>query len=94
MQIKLTIPALKDLDSIETYIYQDDPKAAKEVVLKIILKIKTILVNSPGIGRPGRVKNTREYVLSDLPYIIPYRVRGGTLEILRIMHTARKYPCA
>jgi toxin ParE1/3/4 len=94
MQIKFSKPALKDLDNIETYIYQDNPKSAKEVVLKIIHKIKIILVNSPGIGRPGRVKNTREYVINDLPYIIPYRVKDGCLEILRIMHTSRKYPSA
>jgi toxin ParE1/3/4 len=92
MQIKLTTSAVNDLDDIETYIYKDNPKVAKEVVLKIIYKIKTILVNSPGIGRPGRAKNTREYVLSDMLYIIPYRVKNDCLEILRIIHSSRKYP--
>jgi len=39
------------------------------------------------LGRPGRVLGTRELVVPDTSYIIPYRVRGNTLEVLRVFHT-------
>ncbi|PIW88418.1 MAG: type II toxin-antitoxin system mRNA interferase toxin, RelE/StbE family, partial [Nitrospirae bacterium CG_4_8_14_3_um_filter_44_28] len=40
----------------------------------------------------GRVEGTRELVISGLPYIIPYRVKNNTIEILRVLHAARKWP--
>jgi toxin ParE1/3/4 len=33
-------------------------------------------------------------VIPDTPYIIPYRVREGRVEVLRIFHAARKWPPA
>lgn len=44
------------------------------------------------MGRAGRVAGTRELVVADTPYIIPYRVRGDAVEILRVFHAARKWP--
>jgi len=44
------------------------------------------------MGRVGRVKGTRELVLADIPYIIPYRVVGGEIEILTVMHAAQRWP--
>ena len=40
----------------------------------------------------GRIAGTRELVISRFPYLIPYRVRGGSAEILRVFHTARQWP--
>lgn len=50
-----------------------------------------VLSNSPGIGRPGRVKSSRELVLVDIPYIIAYRVKDSTIEILRVLHQIRMW---
>jgi len=38
------------------------------------------------------VLGTRELVVRNLPYIIPYRVRDNTIEILRVLHTSRRWP--
>jgi plasmid stabilization system protein ParE len=38
------------------------------------------------------VLGTRELVIEGLPYIIPYRVRDNHVEILRVLHTARRWP--
>lgn len=92
MKIIYTPAADRDLDDIETYIFKDNPSAATEVILTILEKIETIIVNNPGIGRKGRLLGTREFVFNDLPYVIPYRVKDGVLEILRIIHTSRKFP--
>ncbi len=44
------------------------------------------------MGRAGRVPGTRELLIPGTPYIIPYRVRAGAVEILRVFHAARRWP--
>jgi plasmid stabilization system protein ParE len=44
------------------------------------------------MGRPGRVARTRELVVTGTPYILPYRVTAGVLEVLRVLHASRKWP--
>ncbi len=92
MQIVWTDAASEDLDSIEDYIFQDNPKAAIEQVLRIINVAEEYLSDNPGIGRSGRVPKTRELVVSGSPYIVVYRVRNQVLEIIRIIHSAQQWP--
>ena len=40
----------------------------------------------------GWVPNAREMMVLDTRYIVPYRVRGDTIEILRVFHTSRRLP--
>lgn len=91
MKIILSPLANQDLDEIESYIFKDNLAAAVDVILEILDKIQNIIVLNPSIGRKGRILGTREFVLNDLPYIIPYRVKDGALEILRVVHTSRKF---
>ncbi|MGO9598023.1 MAG: type II toxin-antitoxin system RelE/ParE family toxin [Isosphaeraceae bacterium] len=51
-----------------------------------------LLKRNPALGRPGRVTGTREIMVPDTPYILPYRVRGDAVEILRFFHAARRWP--
>jgi toxin ParE1/3/4 len=37
-------------------------------------------------GRAGRVDGTREWVLTGTPYIAVYRLKGGFIEVLRVLH--------
>jgi len=83
--------ALRDLDEAEAFIAQDNPAAATHVVLEIVRAV-TFLREQPGIGRPGRVPGTRELVVPNVPFIVPYRVKGQTIEVLRVYHTSRKWP--
>lgn len=53
-----------------------------------------LLARYPALGRPGRVEGTRGLVVPDTPHVIPYRVRRGRVEVLRILHAARKWPRA
>ena len=46
----------------------------------------------PKSGRPGRVAGTLELVIPRLPYIVPYRIKGDAIEVLRIYHAARMWP--
>jgi plasmid stabilization system protein ParE len=44
------------------------------------------------MGRPGRVLGTRELVVPDTPYVIPYRVRRERLELIAVFHGRQKWP--
>ena len=91
MRIKWLRTALRNLDDEATYIAQDNVSAAQTVV-KRILEAVAQLADQPGLGRPGRVPDTRELVVLKTRYIIPYRVRGETISILRVFHTSRRLP--
>lgn len=91
MQVKWLRRALENLNDEAEYIAKDSPRMAGEFVLHIRASARS-LAQHPNIGRPGRIPGTRELVVTRFPYILPYRVRGGALEILRVFHMARKWP--
>jgi len=91
LQILWTKGASDNLDEVEAYIGQDNPRAAIETVLKVINSVNQ-LAKYPAIGRPGRIEGTRELVILDTPFIVPYRIKNTTIEILRIFHHAQKWP--
>ena len=84
--------AIADLAALRAYIAQDDPAAAQRVALHVIRNVETLLPNNPQMGRPGRVPGTREFVIPRTPYIVPYRLVGNTIQVLRVFHTARQWP--
>jgi toxin ParE1/3/4 len=82
--------ALANLDAEAEYIAVDDRAAAGRVVLRILRAVE-LLKKNPALGRAGRVAGTRELVVAGTPYIVPYRVRGEAVEILRVFHATRKW---
>ena len=91
MRVKWTRKALRALDEIADHIAQDRPMAARRVVERIHESISH-LADHPLIGRQGRVPGTRELVVPRTSVILPYRLKGDTLEILHVFHTARRWP--
>lgn len=91
MRVKWLRQALRKLDEEAAYIAQDSPKSAAALVAHLMASAE-MLAEHPHMGRPGRVPGTRELVVTRFPYILPYRVRGEAVEILRVFHTARKWP--
>jgi toxin ParE1/3/4 len=83
--------ALRNLDEDLTYIASDDPEAAR-IVLRRIMESVSLLSTQPSLGRPGRVPGTRELLVSNTRYLIPYRFRRNTIEILRVFHLSRRRP--
>ena len=73
------------------YIAADDPAAAR-LVVKCVLDAVAQLAAQPGLGRPGRVTGSREWVVTGTRYIAPYRERGDTLEVLLLFHASRRPP--
>jgi len=91
MQLVWTESAISDLISIREYIERDNPEAA-EIVADSILRSVEMLESNPMAGRVGRVTGTRELVIAKYPYIIPYRIRGQQVELLRVIHSRREWP--
>jgi len=88
MRVRWLRKALLNLDEEASYIAQDDPRAAQRVVPRVLDSIAQ-LAEQPG---PGRVPGTRELIVLRTRYIVPYRVRGKTIEILRVFHSSRRPP--
>ena len=92
MRIRWTEPAARDLTQICDYIQEHDSGAtARRVALSIYERVSA-LIEFPERGRQGRLKGTRELILTGLPYLAVYRVRGQDVEILRILHGAQAWP--
>jgi len=85
-RIRWTVRALPRFDQIGAYIEKDDPNAAAGVVTRLVAAVD-MLAELPAAGRISRITGTRELVLSDIPYIIPYRLRHD-IEILTVMHAS------
>ncbi len=85
-----TKPALQDIDDIGAYIASDDQVAAENTVRRVFEAVAGLRY-FPHIGRLGRIRNTRELVVSGTPYVAAYRLREN-VEILAVYHGARKWP--
>jgi toxin ParE1/3/4 len=92
MRVEWSVDALSDLRAITTRISQDNPKAAARFSETIFAGVERLAL-FPSIGREGRVIGTREWIITKGPYVIPYRVRNGHLQVLAIFHTRRSAPC-
>lgn len=91
MRVRWLRAALHNLDEQASWIAADDPAAARLVVQRV-LTAAAMLQQQPGLGRPGRVPGTRELVVPKTRLIVPYRVHGEDVEILRVFHTSRQPP--
>lgn len=79
--------ALRDLESIRSYIARDNSAAAERVVARI-KQATTRLENYPYSGRPGP-DGTRLLSVPGLPYIVIHRVRNDIVRIVAVFHTSR-----
>lgn len=92
MTIVWSPEAIQDLISLRAHIAEESPAGARRIVLRIVDLIERTLPDNPDMGRPGRVPGTRELVITQTPYIVPYRVRRGSIQILRVYHASRRWP--
>lgn len=90
MELKWTRSALRDLGDAGDYIEQDNPQAAEEMGRRVQEAVE-YLESHPALGRAGRLRGTRELVVSGTPFIVVYRVRLDQIQILRVLHHARKW---
>jgi toxin ParE1/3/4 len=91
VKVRWTSLALEDLDNAYEYVAADNPRAASAMIARIEAAVNSLSV-FPDAGRPGRVEGTRELVVTGTPFIIPYRMKRRQIEILALVHAARRWP--
>jgi toxin ParE1/3/4 len=94
MNIVWSPEAIQDLISLRAYVAEESPAGARRIVLHILHNVERLLPDNPHMGRPGRVPGTRELVIPHTPYVVPYRLRRDVVQILRVYHSARRWPAS
>ena len=90
--IALTDKASSDLASIfECYESRLGSAAADAVLFQIIEALEQ-LETFTGLGRPSQMPDVRELILGKFPFIAPYRLMHGEVQILRILHQRTERP--
>ena len=90
MNLVWTRPAREDRKAIREYIAVDNPRAALDLD-ELLSDKAALLLDHPGLGRPGRLGGTRELV-AHRNYILIYDVVGNLVRVLRVLHAARQWP--
>ncbi len=91
MHVRWTRRALRALDEIAAYVARDRPMAASRLVERI-RDATTLLSTHPDLGRQGRVRGTRELIVAGTPFLVAYRICDDAVEILAVLHAARRWP--
>ncbi len=73
------------------YIARDNPRAAADQDERVGQRLRALKAH-PRVGRPGRVPDTRELVISGTPFIVVYRLRAERIEVIRFLHGAQQWP--
>ena len=72
------------------YIAQDNPLAAIGQDEEIERQVN--MPQQPKMGRPERLKGTRELVISHTPFIAVYRLQTHRIEVIRLLHSSQQWP--
>jgi plasmid stabilization system protein ParE len=91
LTIRWTRQAIVDVDNIYDFIATSSPRGARAIVDRIDRAIMSLTVH-PRMGRPGRVPGSRELVVPRTRFIVAYRLRGQAVEVLGVIHAARRWP--
>lgn len=91
MKLVWTTQAIRDLLEIRAYVERDNPKAASDLA-KRIRRATARLARHPESGRRGKLAGIRELVIARTPYLVPYRLHGDRIELLRVLHGRRLSP--
>jgi addiction module RelE/StbE family toxin len=91
MDLRWTLEAAADLERIADYLFEHTPAHAERLARELYDAPATLLT-FPNSGRPGKKAGTRELVMSPLPYIMVYTVRGDIVFVVRILHGAQRWP--
>lgn len=90
MKISWTRPALRQLSEAREYIEIDNPAAAARQIERIEFTLHQ-LTAFPMMGRMGMRVGTREIPVPGTPYILVYRAKKETLQVLAVLHGVRSW---
>jgi toxin ParE1/3/4 len=90
LELRWNDDATDQLTRIIEYIAQRNFAASERLERQFHEKVE-LACHVPGMGRPGRVRGTREIVVHP-NYIVVYRVTADQLKVVRVLHARQKYP--
>jgi toxin ParE1/3/4 len=91
VKIRWTTIAANDLKAAYEYVREDSVVHADKLIARILSGIE-MLERYPQLGREGRLEGTRELAITGTPFIVFYRIKQNQVEILGVLHAARKWP--
>jgi toxin ParE1/3/4 len=92
MKVVWTRKSSRHLRAAYDYWARESSSAAADTMLDRIFSAVELLERFPEAGRRGRISGTRELVIAPTPFLVAYRVRRAKIEILSLLHGARKWP--
>lgn len=85
-KIVLTNKAESDLEGVfEHYAAKVGDEKAAELIQRTIETIARLGAH-PSLGRQSQVPDIRELILTKIPFLVPYRVIGNSIQVLRVIH--------
>lgn len=91
MRLAWTEAAIADLRALEAFFREDNPCAARRQAQAVIAAANN-LIRFPEAGRSGRRPGTRELIVPRTACIVAYRLRGDSVELLRVLHGRQRWP--
>ena len=79
------------LIDLRAYVELDKPEAAERLGIRIAECVDLLRLH-PLAGSPGRITGTRELAIARTPYIVPYRIRPRSIDLLAVFHSRQKWP--
>lgn len=90
IQLVWTVAARRKRTAAIEYIAQESLRAAFNQLNEIDLQTDRLL-SHPNMGRPGKLKGTRELAIRHTSFIAVYRVKGDTVQIVRFLHSSQNH---
>lgn len=78
------------LDATIQYVRDRNESAAERLEQAFHASVERLCL-MPFIGRPGRIKGTREWIVHP-NYLLIYRVSDDAITVLRVLHARQRYP--
>jgi addiction module RelE/StbE family toxin len=91
MKVRITRPALDDLEQIYAYISKENPAAGSRVVTRLLDRAME-LADAPLQGRQVDEPNVRVIVVPRFRYFIFYTIEGDEIHVTHFRHTSRRRP--
>ncbi|HSV00551.1 MAG TPA: type II toxin-antitoxin system RelE/ParE family toxin [Roseiarcus sp.] len=67
-------------------------ESAEVAALRAFIAADNPSVAKRGVGRIAEIVETREPIISRAPFLVAYRIHDTAIEILRVLHGARRWP--
>ena len=82
---------MADLRAAWDYIADQNEPAADRTIYRI-QEAAEHLTDFPELGRAGKVRGSREFVVTDTSYLLVYEIAAGLVQIRRVLHGAQEWP--